>query len=180
MDLLQSRGAMPTVVTRRYPVELTRLKEKLFSDLERGFDFVLHLGQSPGQAQLQLEAVAINVAGMTEAEGDDFGPLIPGAPVGYRSEFPLGRWANLLRQNGVPASVSFHAGTYLCNAAMYLSHYWFDLHGLDGRVGFIHLPLTSNQVLSSGRPLPSLPVSQMSRAIGIVLDRIQGDSTFEA
>ncbi len=88
---------------------------------------------------------------MTYAEGDDFGPLIESAPVAYRSEFPLGAWSIALREAGIPAAVSYHAGTYLCNAAMFLSHHWYEQRGIDARVGFIHLPLNEEQAHSSGR-----------------------------
>jgi hypothetical protein len=116
VELLRVRGTIPNVITRRYPVSLTRFQERLEVDLARGFDSIIHLGQAPGISQIHLEAIAINVAGVTEAEGADFGDLVVGGPVGYRSKFPLGIWASYLRQSGIPARVSYHAGTYLCNA----------------------------------------------------------------
>ncbi len=174
VELLRTRGSISGVTTRRYPVDLALLKERLYQDLRKGFDCVLHLGQSPGSTQIRLEAMAINVAGMTTSAGDDFGELIDSAPAAYRSDFPLGDWSSMLRQAGIPASVSYHAGTYLCNALMYLSHHWYEQNGLDGRVGFIHLPLTNEQVLESERSLPSLPVAVSAKAIGMILDRILG------
>ncbi len=47
MELLRVRGSIPGVITRRYPVELHALRERLHADLVRGFDAVLHLGQAP-------------------------------------------------------------------------------------------------------------------------------------
>jgi pyroglutamyl-peptidase len=143
-------------------------------DLARGFDSIIHLGQAPGISQIHLEAIAINVAGVTEAEGADFGDLVVGGPVGYRSKFPLGIWASYLRQSGIPARVSYHAGTYLCNAALYLSHHWLETHGKTGRVAFIHLPLSDQQVRESGRSLASMPLDTMVKAVGLLLDRMRG------
>ncbi len=174
MELLRVRGSIPGVITRRYPVELHALRERLHADLVRGFDAVLHLGQAPGISQLHLEAIALNVAGMTSSAGEDFGDLVPGGPVAFRSQFPLGSWATLLRQSGIPASVSFHAGTYLCNALMYLTHHWHYQKQSSCPVAFVHLPLTNEQVLSSGKSMPSMPVEQTAKAIGIILDRIRG------
>lgn len=174
VELLRVRGTIPNVITRRYPVSLTRFQERLEVDLARGFDSIIHLGQAPGISQIHLEAVAINVAGVTEAEGADFGDLVVGGPVGYRSKFPLGIWASYLRQSGIPARVSYHAGTYLCNAALYLSHHWLETHGKTGRVAFIHLPLSDQQVRESGRSLASMPLDTMVKAVGLLLDRMRG------
>lgn len=174
VELLRVRGTIPNVITRRYPVSLTRFQERLEVDLARGFDSIIHLGQAPGISQIHLEAIAINVAGVTEAEGADFGDLVVGGPVGYRSRFPLGAWASYLRQSGIPARVSYHAGTYLCNAALYLSHHWLETHGKTGRVAFIHLPLSDQQVRESGRSLASMPLDTMVKAVGLLLDRMRG------
>jgi pyroglutamyl-peptidase len=174
VELLRVRGTIPNVITRRYPVSLTRFQERLEVDLSRGFDSIIHLGQAPGISQIHLEAIAINVAGVTEAEGADFGDLVVGGPVGYRSKFPLGAWASYLRQSGIPARVSYHAGTYLCNAALYLSHHWLETHGKTGRVAFIHLPLSDQQVRESGRSLASMPLDTMVKAVGLLLDRMRG------
>lgn len=174
VELLRVRGTIPNVITRRYPVSLTRFQERLEVDLSRGFDSIIHLGQAPGISQIHLEAIAINVAGVTEAEGADFGDLVVGGPVGYRSRFPLGAWASYLRQSGIPARVSYHAGTYLCNAALYLSHHWLETHGKTGRVAFIHLPLSDQQVRESGRSLASMPLDTMVKAVGLLLDRMRG------
>lgn len=174
VELLRIRGTIPGVVTRRYPVELTSLRERLHADLIRGFDAVVHLGQSPGISQLNLEAIALNVAGMTSAMGDDFGELIPGAPTAFRTRFPLGSWATLLRQSGIPANVSFHAGTYLCNALLFMTQHWNLVHQVDCPVAFVHLPLTNEQVLTSGRSMPSMPAELSAKGIGIILDRIRG------
>jgi pyroglutamyl-peptidase len=170
VEYLRVRGTIPNVVTRRYPVDLKLLQSRLDGDLSRGFDVVLHLGQSPGISQIHLESIAVNVAGMTQVAGNDFGELLSNAPVAYRSKLPLGAWAGELRSLGIPASVSYHAGTYLCNAAMFLSMHWFESHSRNGQVGFIHLPLTHEQVLKSGRTMPSLSKQDMARAIQYIVD----------
>lgn len=172
VELLHQRGAIPGLTTRRYPVDLDQLQKRLFKDLSAGFDAVLHLGQYPGASRIQLEAIALNVAGMTEAAGDYFGPLIADGPVAYRTMFPLDQWHRELMSLGIPSAVSFHAGTYLCNAVMYLTHYWMQQHGLAKPAGFLHIPLTPEQVLRSHRDLPSMPKTQSAEAISRVLDMI--------
>ena len=173
VTFLHHRGLPSGVITRRYPVDLVELQRRLEKDLATGFDAVLHLGQAPGISRVQLEAIAVNVAGMTEATGDFFGPLVPNAPVAYRTTFPLDQWNLELRSSGIPSSVSFHAGTYLCNAALFLTHHWHAVHRRACSIGFVHLPLTPEQVLRSRRDLPSMPREQSAEAIGRIVDLIQ-------
>lgn len=173
VTFLHHRGLPSGVITRRYPVDLVELERRLEKDLATGFDAVLHLGQAPGISRVQLEAIAVNVAGMTEATGDFFGPLVPNAPVAYRTTFPLDQWNLELRSSGIPSSVSFHAGTYLCNAALFLTHHWHAVHRRACSIGFVHLPLTPEQVLRSRRDLPSMPREQSAEAIGRIVDLIQ-------
>jgi pyroglutamyl-peptidase len=154
---LHTNGISPGVTTRRYPVDLASLTSRLEKDLEQGYDAVLHLGQAPGISRVQMEAIALNVAGMTDAPADFFGPLVVDGPVAYRTRFRLDHWNQELRTSGIPCSVSFHAGTYLCNAVMYLTHHWHELRNRSCSIGFIHIPLTPEQILHSRRDLPSMP-----------------------
>ncbi|MCY2985974.1 MAG: pyroglutamyl-peptidase I [Planctomycetota bacterium] len=172
VTFLHKRGIPAGVTTRRYPVDLVQMQSRMDKDLALGFDAVLHLGQAPGISRVQMEAIAVNVAGMTETVGDFFGPLVPSAPVAYRTHFPLDQWNLELRSSGIPCSVSFHAGTYLCNAAMFLTHHWHAVRNRHCSVGFVHFPLTPEQVLHSRRDLSSMPREQSAEAIGKILDLI--------
>lgn len=169
VELLKDRPPAPELITRRYPVELGALREKLYHDLQLGFDAVIHLGQSPGSPQIKLEAIAINVAGRVEHSGDDLVAVDEHGPVAYRSQLPLGRWAKMLRDLHIPTVVSYHAGTYLCNATMYSSMHLGQAMSPVPLVGFVHLPLTTQQVANSTQLLPSMDVRTMASAIRLML-----------
>ncbi len=169
---LIERGASSNIVTRRYPVDLAKLQSRLELDLSQGVDAVLHLGQAPGISHLQLESIGLNVAGVGTSPTGEFGAIIEGAPVAYRTRFPVGKWATELQANGIPAKVSYHAGTYLCNAAMFLSHHWFARRHETPLVGFAHLPLTPEQTVGEFSGLSSMPTSLASSALGHIVDRI--------
>lgn len=185
IELLKDLPNGGSLVTRRYPVDLPLLQEKLHKDLKQGFDVVLHMGQSPGASSIKLEAIALNAAGCLEDRGDELDEIIPGGPLAYRSNMPLSRWASLLRSHQIPTIVSYHAGTFLCNAVMYLSHH--ALMPATGkkqsskkrqdpcRVGFVHLPLATEQVAAHGQSMPSLPLSVLSRAMRFLLDDLQNE-----
>lgn len=175
VELLKDFPSPGILVTRRYPVNLTGLKEKLSQDLKRPYDAIIHLGQSPGASGIKLEAIALNAAGCVEERGDELTEIIPDGPVAYRSNMPLARWVSILRKDNIPSSISYHAGTYLCNAAMYLTHHYLHSNGPNERncqVGFVHLPLATEQVAHQSQSLPSLPVNVLARAIRLLVEDI--------
>ncbi len=93
---------------------------------------VLHLGLAGGRARLSLERVAVNV--MDYETPDNAGhvargePCVPDGPPAYFSTLPLSAILAALLAEGIPASVSNTAGTYLCNQTMYGT-----LHALGAR-----------------------------------------------
>ncbi len=176
VELLKMRPASVDLITRRYPVDLPELRQRLESDLKRNPDAVLHLGQSPGASAIKLEAIALNVAGYVDEKGFELPPLVESGPLAYQSLMPLGAWSEKLRDARIPSVVSYHAGTFLCNATMYLTHHWFQAQGSAKKIGFVHLPLATEQVVGSGRSLPSLPVATLATAIGLLLDELSAAS----
>ncbi len=177
-ELLKDLPPGKSLVTRRYPVDLSALQEKLAKDLQREFDAILHLGQSPGSSSIKLEAIAVNAAGCIDDRGDELKEIVPAGPVAYRSNMPLQRWATLLREQHIPTVISYHAGTFLCNATMYLSHHQLQprqaneaqYQASNCLVGFVHLPLATEQVAQPGLALASLPLKTLVRAIHLLID----------
>jgi pyroglutamyl-peptidase len=169
LELTRELPVSPTIVTRRYPVDFCRARRQLESDLTAGYDFALHLGQAPGSARIRLEAFGVNV-GLDPADEDPQPrPLAADGPAAYQSSLPLADWAARLRTAGLPATVSYHAGTYLCNATLYWSHYLAERLALTTRSTFIHLPLESAQAAAEDHEVPSLSAVQAAAAVRLIL-----------
>ncbi|MCA9140447.1 MAG: pyroglutamyl-peptidase I [Planctomycetales bacterium] len=153
------------IATRRYPVDLPKLKTQLEEDLARNFDFAIHLGQSPGATVIKLESVGLNMR--TNGE-----PLLVDAPTAYRSPLDLEGCLERLTDAGIPAQISHHAGTYLCNAALFLSQHFSEMMGRRTQSVFIHLPLTPGQVAAEGSSMASMSTPMQSAAIALIADHL--------
>ncbi len=162
----------PQITTRRYPVDFSLLRQRLEEDLANDFDVALHLGQAPGQEQLCLEAVGLNIARHSDAAGDDGFSLADNGALAYRSRLPLGTWAVDLCREGIPARVSYHAGTYVCNAALYLGHYLAEQCGLRTRTTLLHVPLDVTQVAGRPERHASMPAAMAARAVRRLIEWI--------
>lgn len=180
LALVEFAKELPTaskVVTRLYPVNFPSVREQLAKDLADNFDYALHLGQAPGSAAIRLEAIGVNIGGSSKDHSDTFQPLVTDGPVAYRSALPLTAWAKQLRESGIPAAVSYHAGTYLCNATLYLSHYLAEQQKLRTRTTFIHLPLDTSQATQTtggNKEIAALPAAMSAEGLRrIVADLIK-------
>jgi len=153
------------LVTRRYPVDLSRLSESLSKDLQGDFPLVIHLGQAPGSTHIQLEAIGLNVF-------RDGSKLIDDGPEAYRSNLPIETCASKLREAGIPCRSSYHAGTYLCNAALYLNHHYTRIFGMQTESIFIHLPLSPTQAVKDETHPASMSTPMASAAVAIVMQSL--------
>jgi pyroglutamyl-peptidase len=169
MKLTQDLPGEPEVTTRLYPVDFAAVKQRLAGDLAANHDYALHLGQAPGSTRIQLESIAINIGGSSMQSPEQFGPLVEGGPIGYRSPLPLGKWAARLRDERIPAQISYHAGTYLCNATLYFSCYLAERLGLKTTAAFVHLPLDVTQSATQAQELAALPAATSAAALRIIL-----------
>jgi pyroglutamyl-peptidase len=171
VELVRDLPERIRLVTRRYPVEFATVHKRLAADLEGNYDYAIHLGQAPGSARIRLEAIGINVGA---ERGQTPQPLIHNGPVAYRSTLPLDNWAARLTAAGIPAAVSFHAGTYLCNAALYWSCHFAERMSLPTQSVFIHLPLDVTQTVGCATDHPSLPTAMAAAGIRLILDELAG------
>lgn len=119
-------------------------------------ELVICLGLAAGRPDITMERIAINVddASIPDNEGNQPAgqPIFPDGPAAYWSTLPIKAMVNAMKEQGIPASVSNTAGTFVCNHVFYgLMH---KLEQCGGRVrgGFIHIPMLPEQAISRSGP----------------------------
>lgn len=150
------------VELRQIPTVFDKSIELLYAAIEEiKPDVVLCIGQAGGRVDIAVERVAINVndARIPDNEGNQpiDTPIQEQGPVAYWSTLPIKAIVNDLRKQGVPASISQTAGTYVCNHLFYgLMHYLAEHHA-STRGGFIHIPYLPQQAARlTGQPSMAL------------------------
>ncbi|MEM0924698.1 MAG: pyroglutamyl-peptidase I [Planctomycetota bacterium] len=151
--------------TRRYPVDLAKMTATLENDLADGYDLAIHLGQSPGSPLIKLEAVGLNLKTNGESIRGD-------APAAYRTRLNLTSCIERLSEAGIPAQVSHHAGTYLCNATLFLSQHLSAMMGQRTDSVFVHLPLTPAQAAKEPAPMASMSTPMQSAAVMMIAQQL--------
>lgn len=159
------------ITTRLYPVELDAMKTKLAEDLKSKFDFAFHIGQAPLSSCIQLEEVALNLAskGHTIETEEKASAVCSDGPDAYRCCLPVREYAKALRSSKIPARVSFHAGTFLCNAILYWSCRLSEELDLPTKSTFVHIPLDTSQVLELDTPTPFMPSAMVADGLRLLV-----------
>ncbi|MFV2068315.1 MAG: pyroglutamyl-peptidase I [Pirellulales bacterium] len=173
VELTRNMPQEPQVTTRRYPVDFGEVQARLAKDLQANYDVVLHLGQAPGDKEIRLEAIGLNLG--QESSESPF-CLTDNGPVAFRSELPLADWTRRIDRAGIPARVSYHAGLYLCNAILYWTHYQAEVQGLKSRATLLHLPLDSAHGSDQGSDTPTLPAATSARAVRLILEELVAEA----
>ena len=138
-------------------------------------DFVLCIGQAGGRSSLTPERVAINQddARIPDNEGNqpiDLPICLDGAPA-YFSSLPIKAMVQAIKKEGLPASVSNTAGTFVCNHLMYQALYLVEKKFPHVKAGFMHIPYMMEQVVN--RPTtPAMSLVDIRRGIEAAIGAI--------
>ena len=133
-------------------------------------DIVLCVGVAQGRAAVTPELVAINRIDARIPDNAGSQPrdaaVVPAGPDGLFATLPVKAMVAAMRTAGVPASLSYSAGTFVCNSTFYaLMHM---LTGSQTRGGFIHIPATPAETVNGD--CPTMALDQIVVALKAALD----------
>ena len=77
-----------------------------------------------------------------------------------------------VRSRGIPARISYTAGTYVCNDVMYRLLYLIDKKYSGMRGGFIHVPYLPEQVIDLPDGMPSMSAEMIARGIEAAVEAV--------
>ena len=137
---------------------------------------VLCIGQAGGRAAITVERVAINLmeASVPDNDGNQpqDEPVRELAPTAYFATVPVKAMVSAMREAGIPAHLSYTAGTYVCNSTMYELLDLCAARYPDMLGGFVHVPYASGQVLNKPANTPSMELSTMTRGLEAALQAV--------
>ena len=142
---------------------------------------VICLGLAGGRSEITPERVAINVDDARIPDNAGRQPVDTAVqlhgPVAYFSTLPIKAMVRSLRAEGIPASVSNTAGTFVCNHVFYaLMHHLAQGTTNEGRPqasaargGFIHVPALPE--LAARHPgMPSMALATQVRGLQVSIE----------
>ena len=142
---------------------------------------VVSLGLGGGTA-LRVERVAVNLRVLDSDGGSEDHEVVQGGPAAHFSTLPVRGMVRTIREAGVPAQLSYSAGTFLCNHLMYSILHHLSQQGLDMPAGFVHIPAMPEQVVDNGQPSMALEAMERGIVAGLraVVDQLAKPTTAAA
>lgn len=136
---------------------------------EHSPDIVICVGQAGGRSGITVEKVAINLmeARIPDNEGQQpmDEPVCSDGETAYFAKLPIKAMVQKMREQGIPARISYTAGTYVCNDVMYRLLYMIEKKYHNMRGGFIHVPYLPEQVIDLPDGVPSMSAEMIAQAI---------------
>lgn len=137
---------------------------------------VICVGQAGGRAAITPEKVAINLMDGRIPDNAGYQPV--DAPIredgetAYFTSLPVKAMVQRMRDAGIPAAVSYTAGTYVCNYLLYTLLYLIDKKYPHVRGGFIHVPYAMEQVINKPLGTPSMDLRQIARGLETAVEAV--------
>ncbi|MCG7410260.1 pyroglutamyl-peptidase I [Paenibacillus sp. ACRRX] len=114
-------------------------------------EVVICIGQAGGRPDITLERIAINLIDARIPDNDGESPIdVPveaDSPAAYWTNLPIKAMRSAIQGVGVPCSISYTAGTYVCNSTFYALMHTIEQFGQNCRGGFIHIPFLPEQAV---------------------------------
>ena len=152
------------VEKRLLPVSFARACAEIRALVASGPDAVVCVGEAGGRSAISVERVAVNLMDARIPDNDGArpvdAPISPDGPAAYLATLPTRAVAARLAAAGIPAELSYTAGTYVCNSVFYAL---MDAVAQSGRpipAGFIHVPAKG------------MPVETVAKALALAVTEI--------
>ena len=133
------------IVKRKLPVSFRRFSAPLEAAIEEERpDGLICVGLAGGEDKVSVERVGINLMEARIPDNDGFQPfdtpIRPDGGTAYFSTLPVKRMAKAVESRGIACCVSYSAGTFVCNAALYTGLYLSSRRYRFMKCCFIHVP----------------------------------------
>ncbi|MEG0894973.1 MAG: pyroglutamyl-peptidase I [Oscillospiraceae bacterium] len=165
------------IIKLEIPTAFTKSAEKIENALLKySPDVIISVGQAGGRANITVEKVAINLADASIPDNDGYQPIDEvikaDGDTAYFTNLPIHNMIDFIRKNNIPASISYSAGTYVCNYVMYNILYLINKKYNNIKGGFIHVPYCPAQAINKYANTPTMSLENISLALKCAISAI--------
>lgn len=184
VKLLPDRIENARIIKAEIPTSFEKARETIEKLLEKEQpDKVVSIGLAGGDGFISVEKVAINLieARIPDNEGAQPAdlPVRKDGENAYFVTLPVKRMVQAMNQIGIPAKVSYSAGTFVCNFLLYDLLYLTQKKYPQMKCGFIHVPY-DEQTAARKEGVPYLTVDTMKEGLAEALKVIiRGEKELE-
>lgn len=146
----------------------------------------LGINSGPASSVIRAEKIGLNYLHFGVPDNEGVQPamqhIIANGPVAYAADYPYEACVEEMKRQGIPATLSLHAGAHMCNQMIYLTRHLIEKHKLQTVCGFLHMPRSTESVArmkwpqdrhpTLGLEVPSLALGMMVQATRIAINSV--------
>ena len=156
------------------PVSFTKAPIALWQAVEEVKpEIAICLGYSAKADCFVIERIALNIEDARIADNDHYRPqdtlVEPEGALALETTLPIRALDSHLRERGIPARISYTAGTFVCNTVFYTLLLEGQTKGYPRLAGFIHVPALPEMALEK-REQAFLPLEYIVSGIREILE----------
>ena len=161
-------------------LEIPTVRGKSLEKIEKAIqehnpDIILSVGQAGGRFDITVERVGINMDDfrIPDNEGNQVidEPIFSDGDNAYFVKLPVKAMVQNIQKNKIPASISYTAGTFVCNHVLYGVLYLVEKKYKGKKSGFIHIPFLPEQVVDK-RNMPSMELNTIVTGLTAAIEAI--------
>jgi pyroglutamyl-peptidase I len=161
-------------------LEIPTVRRKSLEKIEKAIqehnpDIILSVGQAGGRFDITVERVGINMDDfrIPDNEGNQVidEPVFSDGDNAYFVKLPVKAMVQNIQKNKIPASVSYTAGTFVCNHVLYGVLYLVEKKYKGKKSGFIHIPFLPEQVVDK-KNMPSMELNTIVTGLTAAIEAI--------
>ena len=161
-------------------LEIPTVRKKSLEKIEKAInehnpDVILSIGQAGGRFDISIERIGINLDDfrIPDNEGNQIidEPIFPDGENSYFVKLSVKAMVQNVQKNNIPASVSYTAGTFVCNHVLYGVLYLIEKKYKGKKSGFIHIPFLPQQVVDK-RNTPSMELNTIVKGLTAAIEAI--------
>ena len=161
-------------------LEIPTVRRKSLEKIEKAIqehnpDIILSVGQAGGRFDITVERVGINMDDfrIPDNEGNQVidESVFSDGDNAYFVKLPVKAMVQNIQKNKIPASVSYTAGTFVCNHVLYGVLYLVEKKYKGKKSGFIHIPFLPEQVVDK-RNMPSMELNTIVTGLTAAIEAI--------
>ncbi len=159
------------------PLDYTKAFDVMKSHIEEINPSVILCCGQVNRSAISLERIALNAIGTSRPDNYENYPqndiIIDDAPAAYFSNIDLNPLVKSISEEGIPANVSYHAGTYGCNWIFFNVMHYIQSRNIDTQVTFIHVPHLPAQAIEKKKmTLATMPLDSMVQAVTTIINNL--------
>ena len=162
------------IIKREVPTVYGKAARILKQEMEKIHpDIVICVRQAGGRAGISIEKIAINYrdARIQDNEGNQPQdcPILAEGTDAYFATLPVKKIVAELQKAGIPAQISYSAGTFVCNDIFYSLMHMAANEYPGIKAGFIHVPFIPLQVVDKANGTASMALDMIVEALEVAI-----------